>query len=172
MPNAKKIEIQIPDFRTTPAAALSAEVDRASQGYTDAVNAVLTQVQDGGLSEEGMLYAIVLLGQLRAATAASTLVEHIDFKPARKDTSGGIGRWGPYPAQQALVKIGLPAVNVVLDQLPAEGRELQRELLYAVLTDALGKKVADAMVRVRFEEEQNPARRANLQAVIQLAMRQ
>ena len=119
-----------------------------------------------------MVYAIVLLGQLRAANAVTTLIEHIDFKPARKDTSGGIGRWGPHPAQEALVKIGTPAVNMVLDKLPAENNDLRRQLMCAVISDALGPKVADATLRFRFADEQNPSHRANLEAAIRLIQRQ
>jgi hypothetical protein len=129
-------------------------------------NGVAAQIQSGRLPDEGMLYAIVLLGQLRAANAVTTLIEHIDFMPARKDSSGGIGRWGPYPAQEALVRIGTPAVNMVLDKLPVERNDLRRQLMCAVISDAVGKDVADAMLRLRYANEQDSVRRANLEAAI------
>jgi hypothetical protein len=171
MPNGKSILIQVPDFRTSASGVLSSGVDKAAQGYHDVTNEIIAQIQSGKLPNEGMLYAIVLLGQWRAANAVTTLIEHIDFQPAGKDPSGGIGRWGPYPAQDALVKIGTPAVNMVLDKLATEHNNLRRQLMCAVISDALGKRVADAMLRFRHEEERDPSHRANLDAAIRLLQR-
>ena len=168
MTNTKTIAITVPDFQTSTPDVLSAEVDKAVQAYSGVTNEIIAQVQRGHLPNEGMLYAIVLLGQLRAANAATVLIEKIDFKPAKKDTSGGIGRWGPYPAQEALVKIGTPAVNMVLDKLPTEQNDLRRQLMCSVISDAVGKRVADAMLRFRYEEEHDAAHRANLEAAIRV----
>ena len=172
MPNAKTIVIQVPDFQISTSNEISSGVDKASRGYIEVINEVLGQVRRGQLSNEGMLLAIVLLGQLRAVSAVTTLIENIDFKPERRDSAGGIGRWGAYPAQEALVKIGTPAVNMVLDKLTTEQNGLRRQLMCAVMSDAVGERVADAMLRFRSEEERdNPSHLANLEAAMRLLRR-
>ncbi len=131
-------------------------------------NDLVRQLGDATVSNEGKVYAIYLLGQLRAAPAVTVLLEHLDLRANKTDPAGGIGRWGTYPAQEALVKIGTPAVNMILDKLPLEGNQVRRQLMCAVISDAVGKKVADAMLRFRYEEEQNPLLRTNLEAAIRL----
>ena len=139
-----------------------------AESYREITTNIIGQLRNAGLPNEGKVYAIYLLGELRAAPATNILIENIDLKATKVDRKGAIGRWGPYPAQEALVKIGTPAVNMVLDKLPTEQNDLRRQLMCAVISDAVGRRVADAMLRFRYEEERDPSNRANIEAAIRV----
>ena len=162
--------MQIPDFQSRDLAVIDSAASTLVQSYRSLTDNLVKLLRDGNLPTEKKVYVIYLLGQLRAVSAVTILIDHIDLKAPKVD-SDAIGRWGLYPAQEALVRIGTPAVNAVIDKLPTEKNELRRQLMCAVLSDALGSRVADAMLRFRHEEERDPSHRANLEAAIHLLRR-
>jgi hypothetical protein len=114
--------------------------------------------------------AIYLLGELcpRDISSIDALVENIDFVASRRDIGLTIGRWGTYPAQEALVRIGMPAVYVILRvYLPTENDQLRRRLMCSVLQAVLGKDIGTIILKQRLDKESEPTKKANLQAALQ-----
>lgn len=165
--NPRNYPMQIPDFQARDLVAIDSATNTLIQSYRDMTNDLVKQLRDGNLPADKKVYVIYLLGQLRAASAVTILIEHIDLKAVKMDPDA-IGRWGPYPAEEALVMIGTPAVNMILDKLPDEQNELRRQLMCDVISDAVGKRAGEAMLRSRSDEEPNPARRAHLESALQV----
>jgi hypothetical protein len=82
--------------------------------------------------------AIYLLGELRPhdENSIDVLIENIDLKSPPNPLLAPL-RWGEYPAEEALVKIGKPAINPILNHLPAETNELRRYLMCEVVKQVL-----------------------------------
>jgi hypothetical protein len=166
MANDRQYSINLPDFRSPPSEEMSRAVDKVIECYDLVVADVLNQLRDYQLSSEAKVYAIYLLGRLRASAAVTILLDNIAFKATKVDPKGGIGRWGMYPAQEALVRIGTPAVNMILDRLPSEREELRRKLMCSVISDVEGKAFAKLAIKIRFDEESDPANKENLQLAL------
>jgi len=165
--NEQSYMTQVPDFQAKDLASLDSQTNALVHSYRALTNDLLKHLRDGNLSAERKVYAIYLLGQLRAASAATLLIDNIDLKASKLDHDG-IGRWGPYPAQEALTKIGTTAVNMVLDKLSFEKNELRRQLMCSVISDAVGNKAGEVMLKLRHDEEKALSHRANLEAAIRV----
>jgi HEAT repeat protein len=87
------------------------------------------------LGDDNKVLAIYLLGELRPsdATSVELLIQNIDLKATRFDLKTDFPRWGQYPAVEALIKVGEPAVILILNELPNETNQLRRQLLCEVL---------------------------------------
>ena len=164
MSNTKEYATKIPDFGAPPSESMSKGVDHVVDTYHEMVAEVMSQLSQDNLSNEGKVYAIYLLGQLRATKSVPILIENIDLVAPRVDTKGAIGRWGMYPAQEALSKIGKPAVNMIVDMLPDEKNELRRKLMCFVLADVDGAEVAKFNLSRALATESEPVRKGNLQS--------
>lgn len=162
MPADKDYVVTIPDFRARPSEQMDGVVNNAVKSYHDIGNDLAGQLGESGLDPESKTYAIYLAGQLHAVGAVSILIANIDFKATKVDPKGGIGRWGMYPAQEALSKIGSPSVNMILDLLADESQELRRKLMCFVISDVHGKDLAKMLVKGRYEGERDPAKKARL----------
>ena len=140
---------------------------------------LVSQLRQGHLSNDNQAAAIYLLGELRPTDSNSIqfLIENIDFKSSKMATSIGLVRWGCYPAQESLIKIGTPTVNAILCHLPIEDNEVRRHLMCDVLinvegkkgvyfNEAEGKKVVQGQIKDRLANESDPAKRANLELAL------
>jgi len=87
---------------------------------------------------EGRVYAIHLLGQMRAEDAVPELLDliELDAEPIMRYTA--IQWHGRFPAQIALSKIGLPSVREIGKRLPSENSPAKRKLFFAVVRSVLG----------------------------------
>lgn len=159
---------RIPDLSGPAWSRADSEVDHAVQSYDDVVAHILRQLREAGLPAQGKVYAIYLLGQWRATASVSTLLENISLTAPRSDPRIGIARWGTYPAQEALARIGSPAVNMILDSLPAEQDQLRRKLMCYVIHDVEGKNLGRLILQSRLANESDGGRRANLQAALDI----
>lgn len=168
MAEDKEYTVKIPDFRTRPSAQVGPAVNQLVDTYRAVAANLIGQLRDGDLSNAGKVHAVYLLGEWRAVGAVSTLLTQIDLKAEVADPAGGIGRWGMYPAQEALSKIGMPAVNMILDLLPGEKNELRRKLMSFVISDVVGKDFGKVLVGQRREKEADPTRRANLEFALKV----
>lgn len=119
--------------------------------------------KEGGEGKEHIIY---LLGMYRVADAVELLADMIDFKATIVDLKCREGRWGLYPAQEALVKIGKPAANEVLGRIASEAGPGRRELMCMVIRAVDGKKIGRLRITWLLEKEKNSTRRANLQAAL------
>jgi hypothetical protein len=105
------------------------------------VENILHQLRSGKLSSDNKTLAIYFLGELRTSdtNAINFLIENIDFKTTRIDPINKsriqILRWSEHPAKEALIRIGKPAVNPILDDLPNENSKLRRSILCEVLRE-------------------------------------
>jgi len=97
------------------------------------------QLQYGNLTDEKRVLIIYFLGVLHASDTNSieALIRFIDLKATIFDPKTDIQRWGLYPAEEALIKIGKPVVNPILDHLPNETNQLRRQLMCDVLRRVL-----------------------------------
>ena len=73
--------------------------------------------------------------EIRNTNSIEVLIEDIDLKATKFDEPASLPRWGFYPAQQALIKIGEPVVEPILNHLPTEISELRRRLMCDVLKE-------------------------------------
>lgn len=167
--------------------AVDYEVDSILVTKTKKINGqyiadLVHQLRDVRLSNDKKVFVIYLLGELSPPGASSieALIEYIDLKATKLEPKGRISvqLWGEYPAEEALIKMGLPTVNPILNHLAIEKDTLRRHLMCEVLIRVEGKKglnfnaaegkhVAEDQIKEKLAQESNPERRANLQAVIQ-----
>jgi hypothetical protein len=147
---------------------------------SDSVNGIIEQnrklvvtlvgeIRQRDFPADSKLCAIYLLGELRPrdASAVDALMENIDFVATRGDIRLGIARWGKYPAEEALEKIGMPAVHVALTfYLPKEEDQLKRHLMCNVLQGALGEDNAITILKQWIAKESDPHKSANLELAL------
>ena len=117
---------------------------------------------------KGKEHIIYLLGTYGATEAVKLLTDMIDFKATIVDPRVRIGRWGLYPAQEALVKIGKPAANEVLRRIASEADPTRRKLMCIVIEAVEGEKVGRLRLTWLLEEEKDPARRTNLEEALKM----
>ena len=131
------------------------------------VPGLVDQLRHGKLTDEKKVLVIYILGCLRPKDEDSVevLIENIDLKAPHLDPAYGIPRWGEYPAEEALVRIGVPAIDPILNHLPNEGNALRRHLMCGVLKDkhVEGKEAANNRLKERLAREPDPSKRVNLE---------
>jgi hypothetical protein len=117
--------------------------------------------------------AMILLGDLRAAEAVPVLIENLEYRVPRFE-GGSFGRFAAvrgsamHPATEALVKIGMPAVEPVVEKLAGLSEDcVARRLGVLVLDEILGRRLARARLQMVIEEgdkalAESPAQRGAL----------
>lgn len=140
-PNIKGEEhvIVIPEFEDVQREQADKAADAVIDAYDETVANLRAQLRRAK-TDEGRTYAAYLLGTLRAQAAVRDLLQIIDFTAGHVDPKDKIGRWGPYPAQEALSKIGLASVDPILEALGKEDNELRRKLMVMVLLGCYARK--------------------------------
>ena len=129
----------VPNFNDVPIEEGDKAAEAAIKTYNDLEANLLRQLKEAKTNHQKTM-AIYLLGSLRSEKAIDDLVKNIDFEPDRRDPAFSIGRWGPYPAQDALVKIGSTYTLRILEiALGKEENELRRKLILMVILDSYGK---------------------------------
>ena len=89
---------------------------------------------------------IALLGKLRASDYVPLLVQNLTFEVFYKATKRPQTTEDLYPAVQALIDIGSPAVGPVLERLKQESEEVVQKTALAVLRGVLGPDWAGAIL--------------------------
>jgi hypothetical protein len=147
-PNTKETKyiLTIPRLENVQQEDVDDTVNATTEAYNAAIGNLVSQL-NGVKTNDDTTYAIYLLGALRARAAVWGLVKIIDFKAEHIDVKLRIARWGEYPAQEALSKIGSPSAPVVLEALGKEDNELRQKLMLMVLRDCYGKDVADFVLQ-------------------------
>ncbi|MCP4250651.1 MAG: hypothetical protein GY778_26720 [bacterium] len=169
MADQREHTITLPGFGPGPSEEISAAVNSAVESHMGLMVDLRSELERDGLADEGKVYAIYLAGELRAVPCVTDLVERIDFKAPFVDPKIAHGRWGMYPAQEALVKIGQPAVNMILDVLPDEADPARRDLMCRVLADVDGPDVAQFILERVHAAESDQRKERNLQAALSIA---
>jgi len=106
---------------------------------------LVNELQNGRLDDNRKALAIHLMGSLCPTDTNSieVLIKYIDLKDTNLVSKTRTALWGAYPAEEALVCIGKPSVNPILQHLPNETYELRRHLMCEALVLIEGKN--DAM---------------------------
>jgi len=164
---AKQFVISVPAFKQN-GVGLDASVNNAVHAYYDAVDEILRQMRQENLSNEGKVYCAYLLGELRAAKAISILLKNIDLKAEKIDPKIAGVRWNVYPAQDALAKIGMPAVHMILDRLGKEENEDRRKLMCRVIAKVEGKEIGKGRVTIAKEKASDETAKRNLELAAKL----
>jgi len=108
--------------------------------------------------------AVLLLGDLRAKEAVPVLLENLTyFRPKLLVLMNG-GELGPaegpgwYPAVESLIKIGMRAVEPVMERLACLVEDcLERRLCVVILRGILGDDLAEARLKIAIEEAEKAA---------------
>lgn len=101
--------------------------------------------------------AMILLGDLRAAEAVPILLENLEYRVPRFTgyTSGrfaAVRGSAMHPATEALVKIGMPAVEPLVEKLAGLSEDgVARRLGVLVLDEILGRRLARARLQKAIE---------------------
>jgi hypothetical protein len=129
---------------------------------------LVSQLRVDHLTNNNKTLAIYLLGILHPSdsTSIEVLIESIDFQTSKFDPKTGPMRWGQYPAEEALVKIGKPVVDPILEHLAAETNELRRHLMCQVLRQVEGKETAQDQIKQRLGSESDSIKQSNLQSAL------
>jgi len=143
---------------------------------------IVTMLRRGKLDVDTRVLAIYLLGELHPddTNSVTVLIENIDLKAVKIDPPGSSARWGQYPAQEALIKIGRPTVDLILQVLPNETKELRRYLMCDALVKiegwnkpdfnkAEGQKIVQAQINEKLASESDPIKRTNLELALKEA---
>jgi hypothetical protein len=127
------------------------------------------EISQTNFPADSKVCAIYLLGELRAKDRVSiqALMERIDFVAPRQDLRINIARWGMYPAEEALEKIGMPAVQAAVETyIPKEESQVKRHLMTMLLQDVLGRELAISFVEQRLAKESDPKNSAGLEMAL------
>lgn len=127
------------------------------------VTNLVYQLRQGNLTDDKKVLVIYFLGELRPSDTNSVevLLEYIDLMATRFDPKTDIQRWGLYPAEEALTKIGKPTVNPILNHLVRETNGLRRHLMCEVLRHAEGEQAAQVQIKQKLADTQT-----NLEAAL------
>jgi hypothetical protein len=140
---------------------------------------LVVHIRDGKLTGEKKVLLIWLLGELHPTDTNSmqVLIEYIDLKATVLDPKTRMRRWNDYPAEEALVKIGIPTEIPILDNLPNEIKPLRQHLLCEVLIQVeakrsghfdktKGKALTRDLIKQKMEGQTNPEKQANLESAL------
>ncbi|HBI46360.1 MAG TPA: hypothetical protein DDY78_26440 [Planctomycetales bacterium] len=160
--SAKDFRISVPDFTATSEKEGDEAAAQVLKSYGKVTGELIDQMRDRNSSANAKTLAAYLLGELRASRAVWTLADNIDLKAPRIDPKFSIGRWGEFPAQEALHKIGVPAAAEVLRRLLTEQNELRRKLMVKVIRGVYGDDLGRLFVQNRLAKETDPMHKENL----------
>jgi hypothetical protein len=137
---------------------------------------MVCQLQRGKLSNHNKVLCAWLIGELRPndMNSVECLIENIELEATNlDDVRLGLIRWGNYPAEEALCKVGKSAINPIFEHLRIETDNRRRNLMCRVLELTEGGKnvaensgIAKGQLRDKIAVEKDPAKKANLEAAM------
>lgn len=164
---SEKIIVEIPKFNEVTSEQAKDFTNNTVAAYDKIISELLSQLRETKLNNESKVNIIYILGSYRAIKAAGILVDLIDLRAEKVDPKvGGIGRWGPYPAQEALTRIGRKAEYAIFPKLAVEKNELRRKLMCFTILEIDGKEKGRSLIEKEIAKESDNERKANLQAAL------
>lgn len=121
---------------------------------------IATSPPDGVRGDVAKYRAIRLLGEYRASEAAKYLVAEIRYSP-RIPIVRRHDRLNSFPAASALVEIGGPAAQAVLDRLQQPVGDLELRLFAFVICGIDGKDLGLSRLEIAFSEASRAGRDVN-----------
>ena len=109
--------------------------------------------------------AIYLLGRLRAEEAVEDLMEWLTPRPGQAWLTEPV-RYSP--AGRALIEIGLPSVRPLAELVRLKANTRNGQEAIALMMEIKGKEEAQLMFARMADEEQDPEKRRNLQAAVEV----
>lgn len=106
--------------------------------------------------------AIYLIGRHRLSHGAEALTKRIDFDAGGPPRRGPEPLWEQYPAMEALINIGRPAVPAALELLAVEKDDLRRDLAVKVIRYVEDAGISKFILERAYSSELDSARKANL----------
>ncbi|MHC4260118.1 MAG: HEAT repeat domain-containing protein [Planctomycetota bacterium] len=139
-------------------------VDKIVRTQYETVSELIMAIAEPNVANMRKVKIIYALGELRAYHATSILIKNINLVAERPDIRVGIGRWGQYPAREALVKIGPYASRMIMeiigsrkfDRAKVDGyaaviAEIERPRYALMKLDDWIARAEDETVRGRYE---------------------
>jgi hypothetical protein len=138
--------MRVPQFDI--AGLVDSEAAGAPAATYDQIVADLVRQATNARTNQGRILCINLLGELRAKRAVPVILAAIENLPAGPEPgfAEGPALLG-HAALEALASIGSPAVSPVVNALGKETNGARRRLLAAVLSDILGRDVAEFVLQ-------------------------
>lgn len=159
------------DSQTTGGGAHDA-MDRMIEQRRANISALLGILKEGP-SKRGntvVAQAIRTLGELRAAGAATELVRHLSFEPDPQPLKGSKKALRDtkeyWPAVGALVKIGLPAVEPLVELMATSDEEKNTTLAGTTTLLILGYDMRNSYLQAKIRETDDEQRRKRLESYI------
>ncbi len=159
---AKDFRLSVPDFTAVSEKEGDVAAAQVLESYENVTAELIRQMADPKSSANAKTLAAYLLGELRVVRAVGRLADNIDLKAPRIDPKIRKGRWGEFPAQEALNKIGIPAAVEVLVRLRTEQNQLRRELMIRVIRGVYGDDFGRRFIQNRLAKETDPMHKQNL----------
>lgn len=97
-------------------------------------------------SKQHQIVVVYLLGLYRMEGAARHLAKFITLE-AEEKLHQRLPLWSRYPAVDALVKIGMPSIPVVMERIETSDDKLVIELGAKVIKGVLGQEIAEGVVK-------------------------
>ena len=116
---------------------------------------------------ETRLASILLIEFYRVSAGVPALLKCIDLRYMPPLSSMiYYAPMGPFPAEQALIRIGMPSVRAILKVLPTERSALRRKLMVPVMVGVEGRAVTNFRLRRAIAKATTAAAKANLKAAL------
>jgi|WetSurMetagenome_2_1015567.scaffolds.fasta_scaffold457184_2 hypothetical protein len=157
----------LPDFRQLSPDEGSDMVNSVDLALGHIESDLLMQLSDEHTAQDTKTYLIFLLGQMRSRVAVKPLYDLIDFKATRMDPAFAPRRWGEFPAQEALVKIGTPAAIEGVNRLGVIDVEANRKSIAKVILAVDGKELGRSRIDFAIAQEKQPDARSKLGKALQ-----
>ena len=116
------------------------------------------------IQHETKYHSIILLGDLRAAKAVPVLLDNIEYvNPNITVVSGLLEIEHIFISAGALIKIGIPVVEPVLDRLSMVNNDRRKVSVYCeILNKILGSKLVKYRIQITIDETKDETAKKNL----------
>lgn len=156
-----ELDSESPEIR----ARASSEILKRRDTDIDALMQLLERRLAGDDRQGTVKDVMLLLGKLRAVRAVALLAHNLTYEAFYKNTKRPQTTQDLYPAVNALIDIGSPSLNPVLERLRSEDDPIVSRTGVAVIRGILGEHVASALVKEEASAERLPDRKRRLEAV-------
>ena len=127
---------------------------------------VLTQFIDTSKSPNVRAAAIYLIGRHRLSSGVNILMDNLDFTIPTQTLAEPEPLWERYPAMEALITIGRPAVRATVELLATDTNDLRRNLAVKVVRYVEDAEIAEFILKRAHASESDPIRKANLKEAL------
>ena len=110
--------------------------------------------------------SILLLGKLRSQESVPLLVEHLTFEVFYKDTKRPQTVEDRHPCVRALIEIGVPSVDLVVDKAKKSQDEKVIRCSSTVLRGVFGEDIAKAYVERRIARDSGASEKEGLLRIL------